>query len=145
MSTFMAKAATYERRWYVIDAAGKPLGRTAALAASILRGKHRPDFTPHVDCGDSVIIINAKEAVLTGDKLHKKVYYHHSGWVGGLKETRYDRMMATKPEFAMELAVKGMLPHNSLGAKAFQRVHIYAGAEHKHAAQKPVPYEGGNN
>ena len=145
MSTFMAKAATYERRWYIIDAAGKPLGRTAALAASILRGKHRPDFTPHVDCGDFVIIINAKDAVLTGDKLHKKVYYHHSGWVGGLKETRYDRMMATKPEFAMELAVKGMLPHNSLGAKAFQRVHIYAGAEHKHAAQKPVPYEGGNN
>ena len=145
MSTFMAKAATYERRWYIIDAAGKPLGRTAALAASILRGKHRPDFTPHVDCGDFVIIINAKDAVLTGDKLHKKVYYHHSGWVGGLKETRYDRMMATKPEFAMELAVKGMLPHNSLGAKAFQRVHIYAGAEHKHAAQKPVPYEGGND
>ena len=145
MPTYMAKAATYERRWYIIDAAGKPLGRTAALAASILRGKHRPDFTPHVDCGDFVIIINAKDAVLTGDKLHKKVYYHHSGWVGGLKETRYDRMMATKPEFAMELAVKGMLPHNTLGAKAFQRVHIYAGPEHKHAAQKPVPYEGGND
>ncbi len=145
MPTFMAKAATYERHWYIIDAAGKPLGRTAALAASILRGKHRPDFTPHVDCGDFVIIVNAKDAILTGGKLGKKVYYHHSGWVGGLKETRYDRLMATRPEFAMELAVKGMLPHNTLGAKAFQRVHIYAGPEHKHAAQKPVPYEGGNN
>lgn len=145
MSTFMAKAETYERRWYIIDAAGKPLGRTAALAASILRGKHRPDFTPHVDCGDYVIIINASEAVLTGNKLQNKVYYHHSGWVGGLKETKYSKLMSEKPEFAMEIAVKGMLPHNSLGAKAFKRVHVYAGAEHKHTAQKPVVYEGGNN
>ncbi len=145
MSTFMAKSETYQRSWYVIDAAGKPLGRTAALAASILRGKHRPDFTPHVDCGDFVIIINAKDAVLTGNKLQKKIHYHHTGWVGGIKETHYDRLMETHPERAMEIAVKGMLPHNTLGAKAFNRVHIYAGAEHKHAAQKPVPYEGGNN
>ena len=145
MSTFMAKAETYERRWYIIDAAGKPLGRTAALAASILRGKHRPDFTPHVDCGDFVIIINASEAVLTGNKLQNKVYYHHSGWVGGLKETKYSKLMSEKPEFAMEIAVKGMLPHNSLGAKAIKRCHVYAGAEHKHAAQQPVVYEGGNN
>ena len=103
MPTFMAKKETYERKWYIIDAAGKPLGRTAALAASILRGKHRPDFTPHVDCGDYVIIINAAEAVLTGKKLQKKTYYRHTGWVGGLKAVSYDKLMAEKPELAMEL------------------------------------------
>jgi len=138
MSTFMAKKETMERKWYIIDAAGVPLGRTAALAAQILRGKVRPDFTPHVDCGDYVIIINAADAVLTGNKLEDKYYRHHSGWIGGLKEMKYSKLMATRPEFAMELAVKGMLPHNSLGALALKRVRIYKGAEHENAAQKPV-------
>ena len=141
MSTFMAKKETVDRKWYVIDAAGKPLGRTAALAASILRGKHRPEFTPHVDCGEFVIIINASKAVLTGKKLEQKKYYHHSGYIGGLKEISYKTMMATKPEMAMELAVKGMLPHNTLGAAAATRLKVYAGATHKHEAQKPVAYE----
>ena len=141
MSTFMAKAETVERKWYVIDAAGKPMGRTAVAAANILRGKHRPEFTPHVDCGEFVIIINAKDAVLTGNKLQQKYYRHHSGYIGGLKETQYKTLMATKPELAMELAVKGMLPHNSIGAKSFTRLKVYAGAEHGHAAQKPEAYE----
>ena len=138
MSTFMAKAETIERKWYIIDAADKPLGRTAVKAADILRGKHRPEFTPHVDCGEFVIIINADKAVLTGNKLEDKYYHHHSGYVGGLKSTQYKTLMATRPEKAMELAVKGMLPHNTLGAKAFTRLKVYAGADHKHAAQKPV-------
>ena len=141
MSTFMAKAETVERKWYVIDAAGKPMGRTAVAAANILRGKHRPEFTPHVDCGEFVIIINAKDAVLTGNKLEQKYYRHHSGYIGGLKSTQYKTLMATKPELAMELAVKGMLPHNTLGAKAFTRLKVYAGAEHNQAAQKPQAYE----
>ena len=141
MSTFMAKAETVERKWCVIDAAGKPMGRTAVAAANILRGKHRPEFTPHVDCGEFVIIINAKDAVLTGNKLQQKYYRHHSGYIGGLKETQYKTLMATKPELAMELAVKGMLPHNSIGAKSFTRLKVYAGAEHSHAAQKPEAYE----
>ena len=138
MSTFMAKAETIERKWYVIDAAGKPLGRTAAAAATILRGKHRPEFTPHADCGEFVIIINAAKAVLTGKKLDQKNYYHHSGYIGGLKTESYRHMMATRPEFAMTLAVKGMLPHNSIGAKSITRLKVYAGAEHNQAAQKPV-------
>ena len=138
MSTYMANAATIERKWYVIDAADKPLGRTAVKAADILRGKNRPEFTPHVDCGEFVIIINADKAVLTGKKLEDKFYRHHSGYIGGLKEENYTHLMATRPEFAMELAVKGMLPHNTLGAKAFTRLHVYAGAEHGHVAQKPV-------
>jgi len=142
MSTFMAKKETYDRKWYVLDAAGKSLGHTAALAAQILRGKIRPDFTPHVDCGDFVIIINAEKAVLTGDKLNKKIYYHHSGWVGGLKATKYSKIMATRPEFAMELAVKGMLPHNTLGALALKRLRIYRGPEHQQAAQKPELWTG---
>ncbi len=141
MSTFMAKAETVERKWYVIDAAGKPMGRTAVAAANILRGKHRPEFTPHVDCGEFVIIINAKDAVLTGNKMQQKYYRRHSGYIGGLKETQYKTLMATKPELAMELAVKGMLPHNSIGAKSFTRLKVYAGAEHSHAAQKPEAYE----
>ncbi len=140
MSTFMAKAETIERKWYVIDAAGKPLGKTAVAAANILRGKHRPEFTPHVDCGEYVIVINAKDAVLTGDKLNQKYYRHHSGYIGGLKEVKYATLMATKPELAMELAVKGMLPHNSIGDKAFTRLKVYAGAEHKQEAQQPTPY-----
>ena len=141
MSTYMAKAETLERKWYVIDAAGKPMGRTAAAAANILRGKHRPEFTPHVDCGEFVIIINADKAVLTGRKLEQKYYRRHTGYIGGLKEVQYKTLMATKPELAMELAVKGMLPHNSIGAKSFTRLKVYAGAEHKHEAQKPVAVE----
>ena len=138
MSTFMANANNIERKWYVIDAAGKPLGRTAVKAANILRGKHRPEFTPHADCGEFVIIVNADKAVLTGKKLEQKYYRHHSGYIGGLKEIQYKTLMATKPEKAMELAVKGMLPHNSIGAKSFTRLHVYAGPEHKQVAQKPI-------
>ena len=141
MSTFMANANTIERRWFVIDAAGKPLGRTAVAAANILRGKHRPEFTPHVDCGEFVIIINAEKAVLTGKKLEQKYYRRHSGYIGGLKEVQYKTLMATKPELAMELAVKGMLPHNSIGAKSATRLKVFAGAEHTHAAQKPEAVE----
>ena len=141
MSTYMAKAETLERKWYVIDAAGKPMGRTAAAAANILRGKHRPEFTPHVDCGEFVIIINADKAVLTGRKLEQKYYRRHTGYIGGLKEVQYKTLMATKPELAMELAVKGMLPHNTIGAKSATRLKVYAGAEHKHEAQKPEAYE----
>ena len=141
MSTYMAKAETVERTWYVIDAAGKPMGKTAVAAANILRGKHRPEFTPHVDCGEFVIIINAKDAVLTGNKMTQKYYRRHSGYIGGLKEVQYKTLMATKPELAMELAVKGMLPHNSIGAKSFTRLKVYAGAEHGQAAQKPETYE----
>ena len=138
MSTFMANAQNIDRKWYVIDAAGKPLGRTAVKAANILRGKHRPEFTPHADCGEFVIIINADKATLSGKKLEQKYYRHHSGYIGGLKEVQYKTLMANRPEMAMELAVKGMLPHNKLGAKAFTRLKVYAGAEHNHAAQKPV-------
>ncbi|MCI5677154.1 MAG: 50S ribosomal protein L13 [Clostridia bacterium] len=138
MSTFMAKAETIERRWFVIDAANKPLGKTAVAAANILRGKHRPEFTPHVDCGEFVIIINADKAVLTGKKLDEKYYYRHSGYIGGLKSVQYRTLMATRPELAMELAVKGMLPHNTLGAKAATRLKVYKGENHKHDAQKPI-------
>ena len=141
MSTFMAKAETIERKWYVLDAAGKPLGRTAVAAATILRGKHRPEFTPNVDCGEFVIIINADKAVLTGNKLTQKYYRRHSGYIGGLKEVQYKTLMATRPELAMELAVKGMLPHNTLGRKSATRLKVFAGAEHSHAAQKPEAYE----
>ena len=138
MSTFMANAQNIERKWYVIDAAGKPLGRTAVKAANILRGKHRPEFTPHADCGEFVIIVNADKAILTGKKLEQKYYRHHSGYIGGLKEVQYKTLMATRPEKAMELAVKGMLPHNSIGAKSFTRLYVYAGAEHKQQAQQPI-------
>ena len=141
MSTFMAKKETLERKWYIIDAANKPLGKTAVAAANILRGKHRPEFTPHVDCGEFVIIINASKAVLTGKKLEQKYYRRHTGYIGGLKETQYKTLMATKPELAMQLAVKGMLPHNKIGDRSITRLKVYAGAEHKQQAQKPVPYE----
>ncbi len=141
MSTYMAKVETVERKWYILDAAGKPMGRTAVAAANILRGKHRPEFTPHVDCGEFVIIINADKAVLTGRKLEQKYYRRHTGYIGGLKEVQYKTLMATKPTLAMELAVKGMLPHNSIGAKSATRLKVYAGAEHAHAAQKPVAVE----
>ena len=140
MSTTMPKAAEVTRKWYILDAANKPLGRTAALAASILRGKHKPDFAPHVDCGDHVIIINAEKAILTGKKLEKKFYRHHSGWVGGLKEIRYDHLMRENPEKAMMLAVKGMLPDNTLGRKALTRVRIYKGEQHNNQAQNPTAW-----
>ena len=140
MSTYMAKKETVERKWYIIDAANKPLGRTAATVATILRGKHRPEFTPHVDCGEFVIIINASKAVLTGKKLTQKYYRRHSGYIGGLKEVQYKTLMATKPELAMTLAVKGMLPHNTIGDTSITRLKVYAGSEHGQAAQKPVPY-----
>ena len=138
MSTFMAKAETISRKWYVIDAAGKPLGKTAVAAANILRGKHRPEFTPHVDCGEFVIIINADKAILTGKKLDQKFYYRHSGYIGGLKAVNYRKLMAEKPELAMTKAVKGMLPHNSIGDKAITRLKVYAGDTHNHAAQQPI-------
>ncbi len=142
MSTFMAKNETVERKWYLLDAAGKPLGKTAACAATILNGKHRPEYTPHVDCGEFVIIINAEKAVLTGRKADQKFYRRHSGYIGGLKEIPYRTLMATRPELAMELAVKGMLPKNSIGDKSLTRLRVYAGAEHSQQAQKPIPYEG---
>ena len=140
MSTFMAKNETIERKWYILDAAGKPLGRVAATAASLLKGKHKVEYTPHVDCGDYVIIINAGKAVLTGNKLIDKYYRTHSGYVGGLKETQYKTLMAKKPCLAMKLAIKGMLPKNSIGRAAMTRLKLYKGAEHKNAAQKPVEW-----
>ncbi len=141
MSTTMLKPAEVQRKWYVIDAAGKPLGRVAAQAAVLLRGKQKPTFTPHVDCGDHVIIINCKDAVLTGGKLQKKYYYHHTGYIGHLKAVRYDTLMKQKPELAMELAVKGMIPGNTQGRGQLNRLRTYAGAEHKHAAQKPDQWD----
>ena len=142
MSTFMQKPAEIERKWYIVDAANKPLGKTAVTVATLLRGKHKPEFTPNVDCGEFVIVINASKAVLTGKKLEQKYYRHHSGYIGGLKEVQYSELMEKNPELAMELAVKGMLPKNTLGRSALTRLHIYANDEHKHAAQKPVAYEG---
>ena len=142
MSTFMAKPAELERKWYIIDATDKPLGRVASTAASILRGKIKPTFTPNVDCGDFVIILNADKAVLTGNKLEQKYYRHHTGYVGGLKEVKYKTLMAEKPEKAMTLAIKGMLPHNTIGAKALTRLRVYKGSEHNHAAQNPEVYTG---
>ena len=138
--TFMAKPGQVERKWYVIDAAGKPLGRVAAEAAVLLRGKHKPTYTPHVDCGDNVIIINCAQAVLTGKKLEQKSYYRVSGWIGGLKETKARVMMDNRSDYAMELAVKGMLPKNTLGRNCLNRLHLYKGAEHPHAAQKPAAW-----
>jgi len=137
MSTFMAKASEIDRKWYIIDADGKSLGRIAVAAASILRGKHLPTFTPHVDCGDHVIIINAEKAVLTGKKLTDKYYYRHTGWIGGLKAVQYKELMEKNPEKAMKMAIEGMLPHNTLGRKAATRVRIYRGSEHNQVAQKP--------
>lgn len=138
MSTFMAKAETIERKWYVINAEGKTLGKVAVTAADILRGKHRPEFTPHVDCGEYVIVINASKIVLTGKKLTQKYYRYHTGYIGGLKEIPYSKMMATNPEKAVTLAVKGMLPKNTLGALSLKRLKVYAGAEHKQQAQQPT-------
>ena len=137
MSTFMAKASEVERKWYVIDAAGVPLGKTAVKAADILRGKHRPEFTPHVDCGEFVIIINTDKAILTGNKLEDKVYYRHSGYIGGLKAVNYKELMQKDSAKAMMLAVKGMLPKNRLGEKLLTNLKVYVGPEHPHAAQNP--------
>ena len=137
MSTYMAKAGQVDRKWYIIDAAGKPLGRVAAQAAVLLRGKHKPEYTPHADCGDFVIVINAEKAVLTGKKLDQKFYRTHSGWVGGLKEVKYRTLMQSKPELAMKLAVRGMMPRNVITKDSLSRLHIYRGGEHEHAAQKP--------
>ncbi|MBQ8794916.1 MAG: 50S ribosomal protein L13 [Clostridia bacterium] len=141
MSTFMAKKGEIDRKWYVIDAAGKPLGKVAAQAATLLRGKHKVTFTPHVDCGDHVVIINCKDVVLTGNKLTQKKWYRHTGYVGHLKEVDYKTLMATKPEKAMELAVKGMIPSNSLGRDQMLRLRLFAGAEHNHQAQQPETFE----
>lgn len=137
MSTFMANKANIERKWYVLDAAGKPLGKTAAAAAVLLRGKHKPEYTPHADCGDFVIVVNAGKAVLTGKKAEQKYYRTHSGYVGGLKETKYRILMQNKPELAMRLAVRGMMPRNIVTKDSLTRLKIYRGAEHPHAAQKP--------
>ena len=140
MSTFMANKGNIVRKWYILDAAGKPLGKTAATAAVLLRGKHKPEYTPHADCGDYVIILNAEKAVLTGKKLDQKFYRTHSGWVGGLKETKYRTLMQEKPELAMKLAVRGMMPRNIITKDSLPRLKVYRGAEHDHAAQKPEPW-----
>ena len=137
MSTYMAKSGEVSRKWYILDAEGKPLGRVAAKAAHILRGKHKPTYTPHVDCGDHVIVINCDKAILTGKKLEQKKYYWHTGWIGGLKSESYKDLMAHKADKAMMIAVNGMLPNNTLGRAALTRLRVYKGAEHKQAAQKP--------
>jgi large subunit ribosomal protein L13 len=137
----MAKPAEVQRKWYIIDAANRPLGRTATKVADLLRGKGKPEFTPHVDCGDHVVVINAAQAVLTGKKLEKKYYRRHTGYIGGLKEVQYSTLMKTRPELAMELAVKGMVPSTTIGRKALTRLHIYADANFAQVAQKPEVYE----
>ena len=136
-TTYMAKPSEVEKKWYVLDASDKPLGRVASEAARLLRGKHKPTFTPHIDTGDHVIVINAEKAILTGKKLDQKYYYHHSGYPGGIKSISYRRLMETKPELAMELAIKGMIPHNRLGRQIMKKVRVYRGEEHSHKAQKP--------
>ena len=141
MSTYMANKETVTRKWYILDAAGKPLGRTADTAATLLRGKHKPTYTPHVDCGDFVIVLNADKAVLTGKKLEQKYYRRHSGYPGGLKEVQYKTLMNDRPELAMQLAVKGMLAKNSLGRAQLGRLKVFKGGEHNHAAQKPEIWE----
>ena len=140
MKTYVATPATVERKWLVIDASGKTLGRLATEVAKLLRGKHKPTYTPFVDTGDYVIVINASEMKLTGNKLDQKMYRYHTGYAGGLKETTYRNLMAKNPEKALEVAVKGMLPKNSLGRQMFKKLKVYAGAEHDHAAQKPETY-----
>lgn len=140
-TTFMAKPEEIERKWYVIDAKGKTLGRMATEAARLLRGKHKPIFTPHVDTGDFVIVINADEIVLTGKKLSQKMYYRHSGYLGGLKTVNYGTLMKEKPTFAVEKAIIGMLPHNRLGRAIAKKLKVYAGSEHPHQAQKPEIWE----
>ncbi|HEY8499017.1 MAG TPA: 50S ribosomal protein L13 [Clostridia bacterium] len=141
MKTYMANAAEVERKWFVVDVEGKVLGRAASEIAKILRGKHKPEYTPHVDTGDYVIVVNADKVLLTGRKLDQKMYRRHSGYVGNLKEIKYRHFLAAKPEKAFELAVKRMLPKNSLGRKMFKKLKVYAGSEHKHEAQKPEVLE----
>ena len=141
MSTYMPKAGDITRSWYVLDAEGKTLGSIAAEAAHLLRGKHKPTFAPHADCGDFVIVVNVEKMVLTGNKLEKKMYYHHTGYIGNMKKVQYKTLMAEKPEFVLKKAVKGMLPANTIGAKSLTRLHIYQGAEHPHAAQNPKSLE----
>jgi large subunit ribosomal protein L13 len=141
MKTYMAKAESVERKWYVVDAAGVPMGRLASRVASVLRGKNKPTYTPNVDTGDFVIIINTDKAVLTGKKLENKFYRYHSGYIGGLKEISYKKMMAEKSDLAVYEAVKGMLPKNSLGRQMLKKLKVYKGAEHNHAAQKPEAVE----
>ena len=146
MSTYMEKKGSFERKWYVVDAADMPLGKTAVIAADLLRGKRKVDYTPHVDCGDFVIVINAEKAVLTGKKLEQKYYRTHSGYPGGLHETQYSRLMAEKPELAVRLAVRGMLQKNNMAKHQLTRLRVFRGSEHIHQAQQPVAYvEGGNN
>ena len=137
MKTFMASQATIDRKWYVVDATDMTLGRLASEVAKVLRGKNKPIFTPHIDCGDNVIVINAEKIKVTGKKMDQKVYYHHSDYVGGLKEATLREKLAKKPEQVIELAVKGMLPKGPLGRQMFTKLHVYAGPEHKHEAQKP--------
>ncbi len=137
MSTYMPKAGDITRKWYVLDAADKTLGKVATEAAVLLRGKHKPIFTPHADCGDHVIVINSEKIVLTGNKLEQKKHYYHTGYIGHLKEVKYSTLMKTKPELAVEYAVKGMLPDTVIGRKAFTRLRAIKGPEHKHTAQKP--------
>ena len=137
MKTFMASPSTIERKWYVVDASAYTLGRLASEVAAVLRGKNKPTFTPHMDTGDYVIIVNAAKVKVTGKKLDQKIYYRHSGYVGGMKETTLREMMAKKPERVIELAVKGMLPKGPLGRQMYRKLHVYAGPEHEHAAQKP--------
>ena len=137
MSSYIAKPETVERNWYVIDADGVVLGRLASQVALMLRGKHKPTFTPHVDTGDYIIVVNTDKIAMTGRKLDQKIYYHHSGYPGGLKETKYRDLLANKSEFALKKAVRGMLPKGPLGNKMFKKLKVYAGAEHPHAAQQP--------
>ena len=139
--TTMAKKETVQRNWYVLDAAGKPLGRTAVTAAKLLRGKHKVDFTPNVDCGDFVVVINCDKAVLTGKKAEQKFHITHSKYIGGLKKVQYSKLMAENSDLAMTYAIKGMIPSNTIGDKALTRLHCYQGAEHAHAAQKPEKIE----
>lgn len=140
MSTFMANKGNIVRKWYVVDAAGKPLGKTAVIVADLLRGKRKPEYTPHADCGDFVIVINAEKAVLTGKKLEQKFYRTHSGYPGGLHETKYRLLMQDKPELAVKLAVRGMMPRNIVTKDSLTRLKIYRGSEHNHQAQKPELY-----
>jgi len=141
MNSFMASPATIERKWYVVDAAGYTLGRLASEVAKVLRGKNKAIYTPHMDCGDYVIVVNADKIKVTGKKLDQKIYYHHSDYVGGMKETTLREMLAKKPERVMELAVKGMLPKGPLGRSMYTKLHVYAGPNHEHAAQKPEVLE----
>lgn len=144
-STYMAKPQEIRRRWYIIDAAERPLGRVATQAARLLRGKHKPTFTPHIDTGDHVIVLNAEKVLLTGNKLQQKIYYRHSGFPGGLKKMDYATLLSTRPERAIYMAIKGMLPHNRLGRAMIKKLRVYRAGNHPHEAQQPVPWTNGNS